>query len=114
MRKQKQKIFTKSISMLLSLVMLFYVMPLTVFASLGSEDASSAESSFGDITSLDAENVYAFPELKNEAFEVVELRTESTKTFRLADGSYTVAQYINQIHELDSKGEWQEIEKSRF
>ena len=104
--------FLKTVSFVLSLIMLFYVMPLTVFASLGLEDASSAESSFGDITSLDAENVYAFPELKNEAFEVVELRTESTKTFRLTDGSYTVAQYRYQVHELDSNGEWQEIESA--
>ena len=53
-------------------------------------------------------------EQKKQIVEVTDLRTESTKTFRLPDGSYYLAQYSNDIHSLDENGEWRDIDNTLF
>ena len=45
-------------------------------------------------------------------FELIDLRTETTKTFRLEDGSYYVAQYDTAIHYPDADGVWQDIDNT--
>ena len=50
-------------------------------------------------------------ETQKQIVEVTDLRTENSKTFRLPDGSYYLAQYSADIHSLDENGEWQNIDK---
>lgn len=44
--------------------------------------------------------------------EVEESRSENTKHFRHADGSFTAAVYSEPVHYLNSSGEWQDIDNS--
>ena len=49
---------------------------------------------------------------EKELFEVLEKRTATSKTFRLEDGSFYIAQYDSDIHYLDENGVWQEIDNT--
>ena len=44
--------------------------------------------------------------------EVVELREESIKHFRLPDGSYEAVSYAGPVHRKDSNGVWQDIDNN--
>ena len=95
--KVKTKSFgIRSIAAILSLVMVFNLLPLSAFAQGSSLD-------------LPADNSY---ERLGEMFEVESLREESVKHFRLEDGSYIAAQYKGPVHYLDENGLWQDIDNS--
>ena len=70
----KNKKLSCLISLILSLTILLTSLPLAVFAS-ENDSADSANTAASLLTTEKA------------IFEVVEERTETTKTFRLADGS---------------------------
>lgn len=42
--------------------------------------------------------------------EVVSLREENIKHFDMGDGTYQAVVYSHPVHELDSKGVWQDID----
>lgn len=86
----------RSIAVFLSLVMVFNLLPLSVFAQDSSSDVS-------------VDHSY---ERLGEAFELETLREESVKHFRLEDGSYIAAQYKGPVHYLDDNGLWQDIDNS--
>ena len=95
--------------MLLTIVLIFYVLPLNTFAESGNAaDALLDESGEQDTPYTDnVENKTASIE-----YEVEELREESVKHFKLSDGSYIAAQYNSPVHYLDSDGTWQDIDNS--
>ena len=98
MKKTLKSFGIKSLAALLSVLMILTALPLSAFAiGLESSDYSSVDHSFDRLS---------------EAFEVVELRDESVKHFRLEDGSYVAAQYDAPVHYLDENGEWQDIDNS--
>ena len=99
---------TRVISLILTLLIIFQILPVTVFAealSTGMEESS---------------NVTATQALENDeqtvhnaglpVFEVEELREETVKHFRLEDGSYLAASYVEPVHYLDDDGNWQDID----
>lgn len=93
--KKLKRFSTKAISVLLSILLVLLSLPLTVFAqNLNQADSDAQELIDKDIV------------------ELKELRTETTKTFRLEDGSYYVAQYDTAIHYLDADGVWQDIDNT--
>lgn len=47
-----------------------------------------------------------------DAYEVIELRDESVKHFKLEDGSYVAVQYDTAVHYLDGNGRWQDIDNT--
>ena len=102
---KKSKLFIKSISFILFLLIVFYAIPSTVFAELSEigADSSSADG-IGDDVGL----VGAAPEV----YEITEMREENVKTFRLKDGSYVAAQYNSPVHRKDSSGNWQDIDNT--
>jgi hypothetical protein len=51
-------------------------------------------------------------ELVKDAFEVVELREENVKQFRLEDGTYVATQYEKPVHYLDENNMWQNIDNT--
>ncbi len=51
-------------------------------------------------------------ELEDLAYEITEMRGESVKHFRLADGTYQAVFYGEPVHRLDEAGQWQEIDNS--
>ena len=48
----------------------------------------------------------------SEIVELEELRSASSKQFRLEDGSYYVAQYETNVHTLSEDGTWDEIDRT--
>ena len=85
----KKRIF-KLIGCILAIAIVFTSLPLAVFAS---EDILKTVSS-------------------KTSFELVEKRTASTKTFKLENGSYYLAQYDTNIHYKDEVGAWQDIDNT--
>ena len=95
---KKFKPFTKAVSFVLSLLIIFYAIPCTIFAdfiktsSNGEAEASNSQTGAVSPTA--------------EVYEVTELREENVKTFRLSDGSFVAAQYPTAVHRKDSEGKW--------
>ena len=87
MRKKSFKL----LSVILSIAILMTSLPLSVFAFSDTED---------DIDTVTSEK---------EIFELVNLRTATTKQFKLEDGTYYLAQYDTDVHYLDDEGAWQDI-----
>ena len=105
---RRNKVMIRSLCFVLSLIMVFYVIPSTIFAKA----AEALED-----TNTEATSTPTTDESKNEVsgiapFEVVELREEYAKHFRLSDGSYVAAQYNYPVHSLDENGEWQDIDNA--
>ena len=95
--KKKLKAFgIRSIASILTIVMVFNLLPLSVFAQ-ENDSPTVVDESYKRL---------------NEVFEVEELREETVKHFRLEDGSFVAAQYNNPVHYLDDNGQWQNIDNS--
>ncbi|MBQ9121148.1 MAG: hypothetical protein IJY12_02155 [Clostridia bacterium] len=76
--------YTKLLSVLLAFVMLIMSVP----ASVGAEDISASDT----------------------VVEVEAMREESTKHFLMPDGSYTAVVYSAPVHRKDENGNWQDID----
>ena len=85
------------VAAILSIAIALMSLPLTVFADELGRLFENQE------TEIVAEK---------ELFEVLEKRTATSKTFRLEDGSFYIAQYDSDIHYLDESGAWQEIDNT--
>ena len=98
--------FTKLVSFFLVVILVFYFMPSTVYAEMIDTFTSGNES-------IDTENVTETDSRlygsEGPIFEVEELREESVKHFRLADGSYVAAQYDYPVHTVNDNGVWEDI-----
>ena len=102
MKTKMKRYGFKFTSAFLAFLMVFYLLPVTVFADmLDTEDA--------DIEFVQTE-MTASPELENDIFEVTDKRTANTKTFHLSDGTYYVAQYVTDVHYMDENNVWQDID----
>lgn len=92
----KHKFKTKTLCVILSLIMLMQIIPLSVFAEENSANTSS--------------NVFlqnAIPEAEIVS-EIIEKRDEYTKVYELSDGSFCEMNYFLPVHKLVD-GEWVEI-----
>lgn len=113
----RNRVYTKSISFILSLVLIFYVIPSTIYAKAaeaiqGINDANDEIATVTDISSCADENTNTQTVLDGKIFEAIELREENVKHFRLSDGTYIAAQYNYPIHSLDVNGVWQDIDNA--
>lgn len=99
---KRNKAFTKSISFVLSLLLIFYVIPSTIYAQVAEmlEDNSSSIENITDTYPVDA------------IYEIETLRESNAKHFRLADGSYVIARYNDNVHYLDENGKWEDIDNT--
>ena len=89
-----QKRFLKLISTLLSLVLLFQLLPMQIFAA---ESQSESTASMQEAT-----EAYVVAELTEE-------RTAYSKTFRLSNGLHMATVYTEPVH-YEKDGEWAEID----
>ena len=107
---RKVKVGTKIVSFVLALLVVFYVMPSTVFAEesyagVGGEvgsDTAGAVAADGAASFLSSGVLY----------EDESLRSENVKHFHLEDGSYIAANYGSPVHTLDEEGKWQDIDNT--
>jgi len=91
-------------AMILFLAMLFCAIPQSVLA-----EASEA---LNDLLTNETETV---PVSDGDVYvlgEVIDSRTESSKTFRMSDGSYVAADYGKPIHYSDDNGDWQDYDNT--
>lgn len=103
---KRNKALTRTLCFALSLIMIFYVIPSTVFSKaseLLDHEATKNET---------AQATDSITALTVDPFEIIELREEYAKHFRLSDGSYVAAQYKYPVHSLDENGEWQDIDNA--
>ncbi len=96
----------RGISFVLCIAIAVCFLPQTVLSEVGNIltdlAARDANAIFEDsITDNNDSNVYVLG-------EVVEQRTETTKSFRMSDGSYFMADYGQTIHFSDENGKWQD------
>ena len=97
---------TKILSLVLSFLIIFYIVPTSVFAEGLDNDTTVADNT----ASENEENTAYAPEI----YEVTDLREENVKHFRLADGSYVAAQYNYPVHYTDENGEFIDIDNRLF
>ena len=96
-----KKLGLKSLSVILSILMVIYLLPLTIFAD-----------SFRDHQKQQSQNEEEILTINSDVFELKELREESVKYFRLKDGTVAAVQYDMPVHTLDEAGEWQDIDNT--
>ena len=97
MKKSKFKPTLKAVAFLLAVIVVIMSLPLSALAlGLGNDSQSLPDTI----------------EKSGEIFELTDRRTETTKTFRLEDGSCYLAQYDTAIHYLDEDGVWQDIDNT--
>ena len=95
---RRNKVTTKVISCVLSLVLVFYVIPSSIYA-----EAAELMSENGDNEVVAEGNVF---QQSSHVYEIEELRESNAKHFRTEDGSYVLAQYNYDVHYLNEEGEW--------
>ena len=99
------KIGIRVLSLLLSVILIFYVIPSVVYAEIGNafESTDIGESIENAAPNeKEEQNIYDY---KGAAYEVLASREESVKHFHLEDGSYVAAQYNYPVHYVDENGE---------
>lgn len=95
-----KKIGTRALSIVISILMVIYLVPTSVFANMAQNLSDRNE----DIDNTEAAGII------RDVFEVTDRREETVKHFRLEDGSYTAVQYDVPVHYMDEDGEWQDID----
>lgn len=86
MKKNLKSLGIKSLATLLSVLMIFMMLPMTVFADI--------------LEGIQTADAPAFLR-QSDIFEVKELRESHVKHFRLEDGSFIAAQYDVPVHYPD-------------
>ena len=110
---RRNKALTRTLSLVLSIILLFYVIPTTLFAEAAQAlDGITNRSQEETKASVNNTDIGISEGLKIDPFEDITLREESVKYFRLSDGNYVAAQYNYPVHTLDANGEWQDIDNS--
>jgi len=100
MKNVFKKYFFKVLSGFLSFLMVFYLIPTTVFAEIF------------DSENVDVSNITPEPIEDNieTAFELTDRREESVKHFQLNDGSIIAVQYASPVHRKDDQNNWEDID----
>ena len=92
----------KILSLILSFLIVFYLVPTSVFAEGLDNDTTVSDNS---VSANEENNTY-----NPEIYEVTELREENVKHFHLEDGSYVAAQYNYPVHYIDESGQFADID----
>jgi len=102
------KKYTKITAMVLSLLIFAYCIPFNVFATDTDSSYVSETESAGSMVEESIELVEN--DVIGDVVEVVEMRQENVKHFRLADGTYEAIIYPQAVHRKDENGVWQDID----
>ena len=95
---RRYQLYTKAMSMLLTLVILFLAIPVNIYAEI----AEAIPESKGEVINHADEESQAT--VQREIYEDISLREINTKHFRLPDGSYVAAQYPYAVHYVAEDG----------
>ena len=100
-----KRLLSKLISLVLVMAMTIQILPQKVFADVGT--VLSPEQTEGSVS----ESSYS-PSPTFVEGEVVDLRSEDGKHFKLSDGSFLSVSYFEPVHYEDSEGKWQDIDNT--
>ena len=92
----------RALSFVLTLVLIFQLMPLSAFAAEIPPDAATNEPNW-EIPK---------PEEPDVVGEVEELRDHTSKQFRLSDGSFAAVNYGIPVHYLDEDNNWVDVDNT--
>ena len=81
------------------------------FTSLGTESSQSNESNNGIAYKT---QVYTEDTVIGSVQEILSLREENVKHFRLDNGTYEAVIYGEAVHRKDKNGEWTDIDNSLY
>lgn len=95
--------FKRILSLFLSVLMIVLVIPQSVYATIGE----ALDSAYTQNEQLS--NEYEVPYVIGE---VEEKRTETSKTFRMSDGTYCLADYGFPVHYRDANNEWADYDNT--
>ena len=99
--------FSRVLSMILSMLIIFYMVPITVSAKEADEESLPSGEAAETVDTAIADDVRS---KNSEIYEVVDLREANAKHFRLADGSYALAHYDYPVHYIDEYGDYVDID----
>ena len=99
-----KKVFLKSCSLILSLVLLVNMLPMSVFAEEFREAAQSSKAEVNTQEAVTEEAAYIVE-------EIAERRTEYGKEFLLSNGLHMAALYPDAIH-YETENGWEEIDNT--
>lgn len=97
--------------MLLTLALLLQLLPASIFATQTGSAAPSGDVALsGESQEALAQPTHADP--AEITCEVESLRGETSKQFRMSDGSFTAIQYDTAVHYADEDGHWLDIDNT--
>ena len=102
------KKYSKVTAIILSLLIFAYCIPFSVFA-VGTDSVSTSETESADSMVEDSLE-FVEDEVIGEVAEIIEMRQENVKHFRLANGTYEAVIYPQAVHRKDENGLWQDID----
>ena len=102
------KKYIKITAMVLSLLIFACCIPFNVFATDTDSSYMSETESADPMVEESIELVEN--DIIGDVVEVVEMRQENVKHFRLADGTYETVIYPQAVHRKDENGVWQDID----
>lgn len=105
----KKNTLFKILTLCLILTFIFGCLPIATLAA-PSEATNSANNSDGTSTIGNTSTEV----INKKVTELSALRTETTKHFKLTDGTYQVVYYGVPVHRKDSNGIWQDIDNSLY
>ena len=109
------KIRNRIFALILALVMVISIVTVSASAATAENNDTTTEQKY--TTKLDDpveiyESVTIESDGTGEITEVVSLRQENAKHFKMPDGTYQVVYYANPVHRKDASGSWQDIDNS--
>ena len=107
-----RKLGLGTLSVFLSILMIVYLIPLSVYADLASSLGDVPEDVDTTTSIEQADQISDHSPAPDAMFELTDRREQNVKHFRLSDGSIVAAQYASPIHEQDESGEWQDIDNT--
>ena len=110
----------KIIALLLSIIMVFCSLPISVFSEtlesqpIEENTEENTEATTDDVEEwhLVGEESVVTDEIIGEVSEVTALREENVKHFSLPDGTYEAVVYTQPVHRKDKDGVWQDIDNT--
>ena len=105
-------IYRRTISLLLTLVLLFLAIPQIIFAEIRDAAKDESELSASLIENADSHAPGYTYNVTGDAYELEDRREAAVKHFRTEDGSVVAAQYPTDVHIIDSDGKWADIDNT--
>ncbi len=114
---KRRSLKIRLISMLLAIVFVCIACPFFAYAVVETENTIEMQQKNDEITKGITKGAfetvgeeYSSDDMTGGITELVSLREENVKHFKMTDGTYRAVTYANEVHRKDAAGVWQEID----